>query len=112
MPNAKRPIQSAITIGGTPLIWHLHREQQYTTEHMTKGLAIHVRVVEGAHRELFLEYPVVRRQLKDYSMDRLNARPTIAAAKVAAHIREAMAAGWDPGSRGKPFVYQVSELPN
>ena len=112
MPNAKRSIQSAITIDGTPLIWHLHREQRPSTEDRTKGLAIHVRVAEGARRELFLEYPVVRRQLKDYSMARFNARPTIAAAKVAAHIREAMAEGWDPSSRGKPFVYQVSELPS
>ena len=39
------------------------------------------------------------------------ARPTIMAAKVEAHIRQAMADGWDPDSRGKPFIYELDELP-
>jgi len=112
MRNTKRSIQSLVTINGMPLIWHLHREQQWSTEDKMKGLAIHVRVSGLARRELFLEYPVVRRQLSEYSMDALNARPTVVAAKVTGHIREAMAAGWDPESRGKPFVYEVAELPN
>jgi hypothetical protein len=112
MPNAKRSIQSAVTIDGTPLIWRLHREQQWSTEDQTKGLAIHVRVADVERRELFLEYPVVRRQMNGYSMPALTARPSIVAAKVADHIREAIAAGWDPESRGKPFVYEVAELPS
>jgi len=41
----------------------------------------------------------------------MTVRMPISAAKVAEHIREAMAAGWDPESRGKPFVYEVAELP-
>jgi hypothetical protein len=32
--------------------------------------------------------------------------------KVLAHIRLAMEAGWDPDSRGKPFVYEVEEMPS
>jgi len=39
-------------------------------------------------------------------------RLPISAPKVADHIREAMAAGWDPESRGKPFVYEVEDLPS
>jgi hypothetical protein len=39
-------------------------------------------------------------------------RPTIVVGKVAAHIRLAMEAGWDPESRGKPFVYEVEEMPS
>jgi hypothetical protein len=111
MPAGKRSIQSAVTIDGTPLIWHLHREQQWSTDDGMKGLAIHVKVAEGANRELHLEYPTVRKQMNGYSMSAIS-RPTIVAAKVAAHIREAIEAGWDPGSRGKPYVYHVSELPN
>jgi hypothetical protein len=58
-----------------------------------------------------MEYPIVKTQKNGYS--RIDpVRPGIAAAKVVAHIREAMVAGWDPGSRGKPFVYQVGELPS
>jgi len=41
---------------------------------------------------------------------RVSARGWIAA-KVEAGIREAMAAGWDPDSRGQPYFYQVTEVP-
>lgn len=112
MRNTKRQIQSSVTINSVPLIWRLHREQNWTRDEEAVGLAIHVQVVGLARRELYLEYPVVRRQMNGNSMPALTTRPPIAAAKVADHIREAMAAGWDPGSRGKPFVYEVAELPS
>jgi hypothetical protein len=111
MPRAKRSIEATVTMNGLPLIWHLHREQQWCTEDRWKGVAIHVKMAEGAHRELILEYPTVRTQKPGY-LRTDPARPTIVAARVAAHIREAMKAGWNPESRGKPFVYQVPELPS
>jgi hypothetical protein len=58
-----------------------------------------------------LEYPVVVPHKVGYTKIK-PVLPIVPAAKVAAHIRAAIAAGWDPGSRGKPFVYQVEELPN
>jgi hypothetical protein len=117
MPRAKRSLEAAVTLDGLPLIWHLHREQQWCTADGWKGVAIHVKMAEGAHRELILEYPTVRTLKPGYSQrpgySRTDpVRPTIVAAKVTAHIRDAMAAGWNPESRGKPFVYQVPELPN
>jgi hypothetical protein len=111
MRNAKRSIQSAVTIDGTALEWHLHREQLGEDDEDARGLAIHVRVAEGTRRELHLEYPAAKSQKAGYLWTP-PPRPTIVAAKVVAHIREAMEAGWDPGSRGKPYVYHVSELPN
>jgi hypothetical protein len=58
-----------------------------------------------------MEYPLQKTQKSGYT--RIEpARPGISAAKVAAHIREAMEEGWDPDSRGKPFVYEVGELPS
>jgi hypothetical protein len=111
MPAAKRSIQSAVTIDGIPLVWHLHREQPGSDEDTEMGMCIHVKVAEGVRRELHLEYPVWVSQ-KAGHLWTPPPRPTIAAAKVQAHIREAMEAGWDPDSRGKPFVYHVSELPN
>jgi hypothetical protein len=112
MRNTKRAIQSSLTIDGIPLIWRLHREQNWTTDEKAVGLAIQVQVVGLVRRELYLEYPVVRKQKNGYSAPALTTRPPIAAAKVADHIREAIAAGWDPESRGKPFVYDVAELPS
>ncbi len=111
MRNAKRSIQSTVTIDGIRLLWHLHREQQSSTEDGMLGITIHAKVVDSVRRELHLEYPVIETRKARFGWTD-PARPTIVAAKVEAHIREAMAAGWDPGSRGKPFVYHVSELPN
>lgn len=110
MPRAKRSIHSAITLDGFSLIWHLHREQQWCTADGWKGVAVHVRVAEGVRRELYLEYPAVKTQKVGYTRTDF-VRQNISPAKVEAHIRQAMAAGWDPGSRGKPFVYEVAELP-
>jgi hypothetical protein len=111
MRNAKRSIQSAVTIDGIAIAWHLHREQQSSTEDGMLGIAIHAEVMGGKRRELHLEYPTFETRTVGYRRTD-PARPTIVAAKVVAHIREAMAAGWDPDSRGKPFVYHVSGLPN
>ena len=38
-------------------------------------------------------------------------KSSIVAEKVEAHIRQAMADGWDPDSRGKPYIYELDELP-
>jgi hypothetical protein len=35
----------------------------------------------------------------------------ISPAKVNAHIRRAMEAGWNPESKGQRFIYEVDELP-
>ena len=45
MRNTKRAIQSSVTIDGVPLIWRLHREQNWTDDQNAVGLAIHVEVV-------------------------------------------------------------------
>jgi hypothetical protein len=110
--NTKRAIQSSVTIEGVPLVWRLHREQNWTDDAKAVGLAIHVQVVGRVRRELYLEYPAVRKQHNGHAAPVLTIRPPIVAAKVAAHIQEAMAAGWDPESRGKPFVYEAAELPS
>ena len=111
MPRPKRSIVSEIKIDGIPLLWNLHREQQWCGEDRWKGVAVHVQVTGAVRRELFLEYPPIRTQKDGWS--RIDPRRVkVTAKKVESHIREAMAAGWDPSSRGKPFVYQVAEFPS
>jgi hypothetical protein len=112
MRNTKRSIQSAVTIDGVPLVWQLHREQNWSADQNPTGMAIHVRVVGPVRRELYLEYPPIRKESNGMVGPVMTVRIPISAAKVAEHIREAMAAGWDPESRGKPFVYDVAELPS
>jgi len=110
MPRAKRSVQAAVTIDGFSLVWLLHREQQLSTADGWQGVAIHVKVADGVRRELHLEYPAVRTQKVGYTRTDF-VQQNISPAKVAAHIRLAMAAGYDPASRGKAFVYEVAELP-
>jgi len=110
MPRSKRAIQAAVTIDGISLIWHLHREQHVSTEDGWRGVAIHVKVAEGVRRELHLEYPAVKTQKVGYTRTDF-VKQNISPARVAEHIRLAIEAGYDPGSRGKPFVYEVAELP-
>jgi hypothetical protein len=112
MRNSKRSIQSTVTIDGVPLVWELHREQNWSADQNPTGMAIHVWVEGPVRRELYLEYPVVQKQTNGLPAPVQTVRLPISAAKVAEHIREAMAAGWDPESRGKPFVYEVAELPS
>jgi hypothetical protein len=69
-----------------------------------------VKVAEGIRRELHLEYPAVQTQKIGYTRTDCVLQ-NISRARVETHVRQAMAAGWDPGSRGKPYVYEVDELP-
>ena len=108
-PRAKRNIQGTVTIDGQALVWRLHREQQWFTADGWKGVAFHVKVANGVRRELFLEFaPVLT--AKTETMKDAPPRIPIAPAKVEAGIREAIAAGWDPESRGQPHFYQSDEL--
>jgi hypothetical protein len=110
MPRAKRSLQYELTIDGFSLVWWLHREQQLSTADGWRGVAIHVKVAEGVRRELHLEYPAVKTQKVGYTRTDF-VKQNISPAKVAAHVRLAIEAGYDPESRGKPFVYEVAELP-
>jgi hypothetical protein len=94
------------------MLWELHREQNWSADENPTGMAIHVQVVGPVRRELYLEYPAVRKQTNGLSSPVQTLRLPISATKVADHIREAMTAGWNPESRGKPFVYEVAELPS
>src|SRR4051794_6893613 len=111
MPRPRRSIQSTVKIDGFPMIWHLHREEQRLPDQDWQGISIHVKVEGIVRRELFLEYPTTVVQ-KEGWMRIEPPRPPVTATKVEEHIREAMAAGWNPDSRGKPFVYHVADLPS
>jgi hypothetical protein len=88
----------------------LHREQQLTTAEGWRGVAIHVKVAEGVRKELWLEYPAVQTQKVGFTRTDF-VQQNISPAKVEAHIRRAMEAGWNPEARGQRFIYEVDELP-
>jgi len=110
MAAKMRAIEGELVIDSFRMHWSLVREQCWCTDHGWRGLAIRVEVLDGRHRELQLEYPAVRTEKAGSSLPAA-ARPKVRAVKVESHIREAILSGWDPESRGKAFVHQVSELP-
>jgi hypothetical protein len=103
--RAKRSVEAKITIDGYELIWTLEREPKWHTDG-PRGLAISVKLSEGNHKELLLEYPYPK--WKPGPVRNLE-RPRIMPAVIEAGIRAAMEAGWDPTSRGRVFAFQVEE---
>ena len=58
---------------------------------------------QGAGREAHMEFPAPKRLLKGLPRGRLQLDdPTITRC-----VRSALAAGWDPMSRGRPVVFTV-----
>ncbi len=114
----KRSAQGVVIVDGMKLHWAVHREPQWCTADGWKGLSIAVRLENGKGRELILEYPYPQkgRRLRFDGKTFLVApnppvRPSISKKIIEAGIAQAMAAGWDPASRGKTFAFQASEIP-
>jgi hypothetical protein len=63
------------------------------------------------HRELILEYPFPRK-VGSKGAPKLPQRPKFSEKIVEADVRQAMAAGWDPASRGKTFVLRLPRIIN
>lgn len=103
----KRSIEGTAEIDGQVFRWELRHDPQWSPKGDHRGMAISVRLDDGAFRELLMEYPFPkdRRALPG----RLPERPKIVPEIVTADIRRAIAAGWNPTSRGRPFVFQVPD---
>src|SRR5271156_298280 len=99
----KRFREGSVAVDGLGLVWRLISEPQRSTEHGYKGLCISVRMEDGRHRELILEYPFPKKG-GSKGAPKLPQRPKFSEKIIEADIRHAMAAGWEPTSRGKTFV--------
>lgn len=108
MKARKRSAGGVFTIDGTELHWSLLREAQFTSSDGYKGMAFTVRAQPDSgsnrtFRELILEFPFPKRKYRFAHQE----KERIEARLVEAGVRQAMAAGWDPVSRGRVFAYQV-----
>ena len=97
----KRDLSGTLTMDGYPLTWTLKSEQIWNPSGDHVGLRISVMRTDEAHRELILEYPF--REMPGGKI----ARPDVKADAVEHDIRRAISEGWNPKSRGRPFVFQV-----
>jgi hypothetical protein len=97
----KRDLGGSLMVENYPLRWTLRSEQIWSASGDHVGLRLSVEREDEAHRELILEYPF--REMPGGKVE----RPDVNHEALAHDIRRAMAAGWNPKSRGRPFTFQV-----
>jgi hypothetical protein len=74
-------------------------------------MRISVHVLGGHNRELILEYPFPKKR-NSVGLPQIPQRPKFSPKTVEVDVRKAVAAGWDPASRGKAFIFKVPEISN
>jgi hypothetical protein len=104
----KRTMEGLIAVDGNRLKWWLVSEPQWSTEDGYIGLRISVQTEDARHRELILEYPFPKK-VTGVGLPQIPQRPKFSVKTMEANVRQAMAAGWDPISRGKRFVFHVPD---
>ena len=101
MAGIKQRAEFEIEVGGDPYVWRLQRQPQWSSDPAgQRGMGIAVRHVEG-QREAILEFPPGPRPR--FGAPQLQPSK-IAPELVAKAIASAIAAGWEPLSRGKTVV--------
>ena len=105
----KRTMGGLLAVDGNNLMWSLMSEPQWTTEDGYIGLRISVQREDARHRELILEYPFPKK-VTGVGLPQLPQRPKFSVKTIEGTVRQAIAAGWDPTSRGKPIVFHVSKI--
>ena len=104
MAGSKQRDEFEIVVGGDPYVWRLQRQPQWSSDIAGwQGMALSVRHKEGL-REAVLEFPPGPQPR--YGAPQLKASQ-IAPKLVAKAIASAIAAGWEPLSRGKTVTIVV-----
>lgn len=99
-----RDLSGTVEVDGLRYGWAVQREPQWCTVDGWKGMAVALRLHE-TQRVAVLEFPMpsARRSKLQPQLR----RPQINQRVIENGIRAALAAGWDPDSRGKPVVFEV-----
>ncbi|MCA1199470.1 hypothetical protein K9B35_15980 [Sphingomonas sp. R647] len=91
-----------VEIDGFNYDWELLSEPQLSSGDGWKGMTVSLRQ-HDLPREAVLEFPTPKRLLRGLPKGRSHINDAVAARGV----RAALAAGWDPGSRGKTLTFMV-----
>lgn len=106
MPRTKLTEEFEIEVAGEAYVWRLQRRPQYAKDLKSRrGVAIAVRHLEG-QREAVIEFPPGPQPKFGAPMFRVS---DVDVALVATAICSAIAAGWDPHSRGRTVEIAVDE---
>jgi hypothetical protein len=104
MARTNQSAEFEIEVGGEPYVWRLQRKPQWSSDPAARrGVGIAVRHKEG-RREAVLEFPPGEQPR--FGGPQLKAAQ-IAQEVVAKAIASAIAAGWEPLSRGKTVTFVV-----
>lgn len=100
----KQVSEFEIEVGGEPYLWRLQRQPQWSSDTAGfRGMALAVRHAEG-QREAVLEFPPPpQRRFGAPQLHASQIQPDL----VAKAIGSAIAAGWEPLSRGKTVTIVV-----
>jgi hypothetical protein len=94
----------AIDVGGEPYVWWLQRRPQWSSDdNAMQGMALAARHAEG-QREVVMEFPPGPRPRFGAPLLKPEQIPKVLVANA---IASAVAAGWEPLSRGKTVVIVV-----
>jgi hypothetical protein len=99
---ATRKPTSELEIDGTKYRWSIERYPRYTSEGYF-GVRVHVQAANGS-RLLVLDFPFEER---DHRTMPHHQRPKPTERELSSHIVSAINGGWEPGSRGRPFLFTV-----
>lgn len=110
-PRRKRSLDGLIAVDGIRLTWRLLNEPLWSSEDGYIGLRISVGTEDGRHRQLIVEYPFPKK-VTGVGLPQLPQRPKLSEKAIETGVRQAMAAGWQPDSRGKAVLFVVSEISN
>jgi len=108
LTQRKKPTPTPITIDGYELMWTPVRETQWSSQDDYQGIAISVVQAGPARKELLLKYPFLG--AKPNGHWHIPEKAKITPQIVEAGIREALAGGWDPNSRGRTYTWLVEDV--
>ncbi|MEH3034882.1 MAG: hypothetical protein PGN23_00105 [Sphingomonas adhaesiva] len=91
-----------VLVDGTTYHWQLEREPHQSDDEGWKGMTVSL-IEDDAQRAAWVEFPPPKRLLKGLPRGRL----PLDDATMTRCVRAALAAGWEPMSRGKPVVFMV-----
>lgn len=100
-----RTLNGTIEIEGRAYDWDLRREPQWCTVDGWQGMLVGVRDATEDGREALLHFPRAKGPAQRARGPRH--RPQVHRQELEQAIKGALAAGWEPSARGKPFHFDV-----